>query len=460
MGTDASSHWDTVFRTRAAQDLSWFQEQPATSERLVASLVGDASSVVDVGAGVRGLAGELIARGVRDVTVLDISPAAVEKVRAEYADALSTVVADVRSWQPGRTFDIWHDRAVFHFLTEAEDRRRYVATAHAAVRPGGHLVLGTFAADGPTSCSGLPTARYAPEQIAALFGAGFVLEHSERELHRTPAGATQAFTWVVLRRRVQPAAPELAVERWGAGPPVLLLHGIGGSARYWRPLAEVSTGYRAVAPDLLGFGRSPRPEDRPYDVDAHLEALLPLVARGSVVLAHSTGAVLAAALAARRPDLVRALLLVGAPLYADVASARREVRKLGALARFTASGEVAGRVAMVLLHTLVRPLSALLPLGLPPAVVQDFWEHSWTSYSRTLRQVVIDHPAVPDLAATDVPCTLVYGRTDRTASHAPLPGLLAANPALRAVELPGGHHLPAQDPARIAQLLTAQLARG
>lgn len=101
------------------------------------------------------------------------------------------------------------------------------------------------------------------------------------------------------------------MDRWGDGPPVLLVHGIGGSARYWRPLAEVSTGYRATAPDLLGFGRSPRPDDSAYDVGDPLDALLPLVAPGSVVVAHSTGAVLAAALATARPDLVSALLLVG-----------------------------------------------------------------------------------------------------------------------------------------------------
>jgi pimeloyl-ACP methyl ester carboxylesterase len=113
---------------------------------------------------------------------------------------------------------------------------------------------------------------------------------------------------------------------------------IGGSARYWRPLAEVSAGYRATAPDLLGFGRSPRPDDSAYDVREHLAALLPLVEPGSVVVAHSTGAVLAAALAAARPDLVSALLLVGAPLYADVPSARSEVRRLGSWPRSPPQG--------------------------------------------------------------------------------------------------------------------------
>ena len=122
-------------------------------------------------------------------------------------------------------------------------------------------------------------------------------------------------------------------------------------------MAAVSDGYRATAPDLLGFGRSPRPVDARYDVDEHLERLVPLVPPGSVVVAHSTGAVLAAALAARRPDLVRSLLLIGAPLYADVPEARREVRRLGPLARVTASGEVLGRLTMVVLHGLVQPLS-------------------------------------------------------------------------------------------------------
>jgi pimeloyl-ACP methyl ester carboxylesterase len=257
---------------------------------------------------------------------------------------------------------------------------------------------------------------------------------------------------------------ELAVDRWGDGPPVLLLHGIGGSARYWRPLAEVSGGYRATAPDLLGFGRSPKPDHSAYDVQDHLCTLLPLVEPGSVVVAHSTGAVLAAALAAARPDLVSALLLVGAPLYADLPSARTEVRRLGFLARVTASGEVAGRLAMVLMHGLIQPLSPWLPLGLPTEVVEDFWRHSWTSYSRTLRRVVVGHPAVPDLERLSMPCTLLYGARDTTASRQPLAALVAGNCALRHVEAAGGHHLPVQDPRSVAdvleQVLTTALGRG
>jgi pimeloyl-ACP methyl ester carboxylesterase len=251
---------------------------------------------------------------------------------------------------------------------------------------------------------------------------------------------------------------ELAVDRWGDGPPVLLLHGIGGSARYWRSLREASCGYRATAPDLLGFGRSPKPDDSDYDVQEDLATLLPLVEPGSVVVAHSTGAVLAAALAAARPDLVSALLLVGAPLYADVPSARRQVRQLGFLARVTASGEVAGRLTMVVMHTVVQPLSRWLPLGLPTEVVEDFWRHSWTSYSRTLRRVVVGHPAVPDLERVSMPCTLLYGAQDTTAARDPLAALVAGNSAVRHVELADGHHLPAQDPRAVTDQLEQVLA--
>lgn len=102
----------------------------------------------------------------------------------------------------------------------------------------------------------------------------------------------------------------------------------------------------------------------------------------------------------RRADLVKALLLIGAPLYADVPAARREVRRLSCLARVTASGEVLGQLTMIVLHTLVQPLSPLLPLGLPREVVEDFWEHSWRSYSRTLRRVVVEHPAAPTWSAS------------------------------------------------------------
>ena len=139
-----------------------------------------------------------------DLTALDISEAAVGKVRARLgyrAEAVKFAAADVRSWQPDRTYDAWHDRAVFHFLTEEADRDHYVEIATEALEPGGALVLATFAADGPTKCSGLPTSRYNPEEPVHIFGAAFLLEHAESEEHSTPFDTIQPLYSVVLRRR-------------------------------------------------------------------------------------------------------------------------------------------------------------------------------------------------------------------------------------------------------------------
>ena len=211
MGTNATEHWDTVYRTKATDEVSWYQRQPTTSQRLLASASSPSGAVVDVGAGASTLVDGLLDAGWSDVTVLDVSPRALALVRERLRDRsdgplreghppASFVVADVLTWQPGRTYDAWHDRAVFHFLVQPEQREQYVATASRAVPSGGILVLGTFASDGPTQCSGLPTSRYDADALAAVFAPGFTLEHSEPEEHVTPGGAVQAFTWVVLRR--------------------------------------------------------------------------------------------------------------------------------------------------------------------------------------------------------------------------------------------------------------------
>lgn len=196
-----SEHWNAVYGTKSAHEVSWFQADPATPLRLLAAHAPVPASVVDVGTGASLLADRLMDGGWRDVTVLDVSEEALAVVRGRLGGRVTAVVADVLRWSPERTFDAWHDRAVFHFLVDPADRDRYVAVAQAAVARDGVLVVGTFAADGPEQCSGLPTARYDAEELAALFR-GFVLEHAEREEHVTPWGATQPFTWVVLRRRV------------------------------------------------------------------------------------------------------------------------------------------------------------------------------------------------------------------------------------------------------------------
>ena len=197
--TTRAHHWNDVFRTRELDTVSWYQHDPATSLRLIEPVPG---SVVDVGAGTSTLVDRLLDAGRTDITVLDVSDAALELTRARLGDtedAVTFEAIDILSWEPGRQYDVWHDRAAFHFLTDPAHRRRYVEMVTDAVAAQGLLVLGTFAEDGPTRCSGLPTARYGATDLAVLFSERFTLEHQEREGHRTPAGATQEFTWVTLR---------------------------------------------------------------------------------------------------------------------------------------------------------------------------------------------------------------------------------------------------------------------
>jgi ubiquinone/menaquinone biosynthesis C-methylase UbiE len=203
MAENATEHWDTVYGTKATDEVSWYQRQPKTSLRLLTSVASPEDALIDVGAGASTLADTLIDSGWSDVTILDVSPAALALVRdrlGERQESVTFVASDVLSWQPEHAFDAWHDRAVFHFLVRPDQREQYVATALRAIRPGGALVLGTFAADGPTQCSGLPTARYDAQTLAAASAPGFTLERSEREDHVTPGGGVQPFTWAVLRR--------------------------------------------------------------------------------------------------------------------------------------------------------------------------------------------------------------------------------------------------------------------
>ena len=200
---DAARHWNAVYETKAADQVSWFQAAPVTSLRLLERWAPPGGSVIDVGAGASTLVDELVGAGWKDVTVLDVSEAALTKVRKRLGERLGAVTfaaGDVRTWQSERTYGAWHDRAVFHFLVEPSDRDHYVATASKAIAPGGVAVLATFAADGPVECSGLPTLRYDAESLARIFGSAFSLEHAEREEHTTPFGTIQPFTWVVLRR--------------------------------------------------------------------------------------------------------------------------------------------------------------------------------------------------------------------------------------------------------------------
>jgi SAM-dependent methyltransferase len=204
--TDASrkSHWETVYTTKGEHEVSWFQENPAPSLELIdLTRPTPESAIADIGGGASRLVDRLLARGFRRVTVLDISQAALDAAKArlgERATEAEWVVADVTEWQPAHTFDIWHDRAAFHFLTDPADRLAYVARLRQAVRPGGHVIIGTFAIDGPEKCSGLPVRRYDAASLAKELGEGLELVDARRQDHATPWNSTQRFQFCIFRR--------------------------------------------------------------------------------------------------------------------------------------------------------------------------------------------------------------------------------------------------------------------
>lgn len=199
-GGGSAVSWDEVYAGRDSAELSWYQRDPAVSLRLLADHPG---SVVDVGAGTSFLVDRLVDAGRDDLTLVDLSRGALERSLARLGARRAVVkihVGDVLDWTPGRTFDVWHDRAAFHFLTDPADQERYASTAARLVRARGAVIVATFSPDGPTRCSGRPTAQWSAGELEDLFAESFVLEHSEQEIHLTPWGAAQSFTWVVLRR--------------------------------------------------------------------------------------------------------------------------------------------------------------------------------------------------------------------------------------------------------------------
>jgi ubiquinone/menaquinone biosynthesis C-methylase UbiE len=202
--TDQKAHWETVYRTKRTDELSWFQREPAISLDLIHRAAPETSArIIDVGGGTSRLVDELCRAGYSDITVLDLSPTALAKARARLGDAATRVrwlEADVLTARlPEAGFDLWHDRAVFHFLTSPSDRDAYLAQVRRAVRSGGHVLVATFAEDGPTKCSGLPVARYSADALRDAFGRAFQLIESTREHHVTPSGTRQSFVYCLCR---------------------------------------------------------------------------------------------------------------------------------------------------------------------------------------------------------------------------------------------------------------------
>ena len=205
MNAMRDEHWQRIYREKGEQQTSWFRPHLDESLRRIDALpIGAGDAAIDVGAGRSTLVDDLLARGWRDLTVLDLAPAALAAARARLgADAAQVrwIAGDVAQADlPAAHYALWHDRAVFHFLTDAAERARYVEQAARAVRQGGYAVIATFAPDGPERCSGLPVTRYDADALGAEFAPAFVRIDAGRDLHRTPWDAEQAFTYVVLRR--------------------------------------------------------------------------------------------------------------------------------------------------------------------------------------------------------------------------------------------------------------------
>jgi hypothetical protein len=201
---DRQAHWQNVYKEKGENQVSWFQERPTISLELIeAAGAKPNSAIIDIGGGASRLVDALIDKGYRDLTVLDLSASAVSiaKTRLGQSAALvKWIVADVTQWEPPSRYDLWHDRAAFHFLTEVSDRTAYIERLKNALPVGGHAIIGTFALDGPERCSGLPVVRYDATQLALMLTPLFTLVDMRRHEHKTPWGSLQQFQFGVFRR--------------------------------------------------------------------------------------------------------------------------------------------------------------------------------------------------------------------------------------------------------------------
>lgn len=204
MDNDARKLWDSVYQVKAPDGVSWYRPHLETSLQLIRRIAPDpAASIIDVGGGESTLVDDLLTDGYRDITVLDISAVAVEVTRnrlRNLADSVTWIADDVtRANFLEERYDVWHDRAVFHFLTRVEDRRAYVERVARSMKHGGHVIVATFGLEGPTQCSGLDVVRYDSASLHAEFGKRFRLLNSNSEIHHTPFGTTQQFLYCLCR---------------------------------------------------------------------------------------------------------------------------------------------------------------------------------------------------------------------------------------------------------------------
>ncbi len=202
----SAPHWENIYSTKAIHDVSWFQTHAGCSLDLIdRTQISPDAQIIDVGSGASILISELIAGGYKNLTVLDISAAAIaaaQKQLGSAANGVQWIHSDITTVKlSADAYDLWHDRAAFHFLTEENDRAAYINTVSKAVKPGGHLILATFAEDGPLKCSGLQIVRYSPQDLRAQFDGAFSFVEHQYEDHATPFGSVQRFVYCHFQRR-------------------------------------------------------------------------------------------------------------------------------------------------------------------------------------------------------------------------------------------------------------------
>jgi trans-aconitate methyltransferase len=197
-------HWNEVYTKKSEDELSWHQNDPSVSLDLMKMAdLTTTSTIIDIGAGTSRLLERLVDLGLNDLSALDLSESALSAAQVrlgERSRSVKWIVADITRWEPPQTYDIWHDRAVFHFLVNSEDQIAYIQRLSQSVALGGHAIIATFASDGPAKCSGLPVVRYSPASLADTLGADFSLLSQQSYLHHTPWGSEQPFQYSLFRK--------------------------------------------------------------------------------------------------------------------------------------------------------------------------------------------------------------------------------------------------------------------
>jgi len=204
MSFNRKGHWEKVYTTKAPTGMSWFQVDPAVSLELIALTgVSHAQKIIDVGGGASILVDKLLEKGFEDLTVLDISSAALNSNKERLGNCSTNVIwieSDVTEFVPAQKYDLWHDRAVFHFLTDPQDRKKYRKVLNEALNPGGHVIIATFSLEGPLKCSELNVERYSPAKMKNEFGRSFEFIKSVDEVHGTPWNTEQKFTYCYFKK--------------------------------------------------------------------------------------------------------------------------------------------------------------------------------------------------------------------------------------------------------------------